>query len=209
MDAEFAGLAVDPVGFHAGHVVGDVVNLEDLMIGHLPGQGLFEAAANRMGQHLTIGEGIVGGRGHGGQVLPAFGAAEGGADQLPVRQVQAIGVKGFLKAFHVIRADLVAQAPRAAVNLNDDAIRNKPHAIGGAGIEHLCHGVHLDKMVAGAQGADLVLAPFKGPLTDTAGIGAGQTAVAFGPFQIAFGRHSAFERPAGAAYQDLSEFLGF
>ena len=65
MNAQLQVFPVDTVGFDLRHVMGDIINLKDMMIGNPAGQNLLETAADMKCQHLTVGKCIIGGRLHG------------------------------------------------------------------------------------------------------------------------------------------------
>jgi hypothetical protein len=150
------------VGFDFGHVVGDIVDLKEMVVFDPAGQNLLEAAPDVKRQHLPVGEGVVGCGLHGCQVIPALGAAGRGAHQFAVGQRQAVFSHGLLEEVDVVGANLVAEPARAAVNLGDDLAGKKPEASGGVLILDAVNHIDLDEVVARAEGAHLAPAPVPG-----------------------------------------------
>ena len=60
------------------------------------------------------------------------------------------------------------------MNLNRHLTGEKAHTLGGHFIKDLLYHINLNKVVAGAQGANLTAAALLGPLADLASIGAFQ-----------------------------------
>ena len=90
MYAHFHFTAIALVLFDFSHIVGDVVNLVDVVIFDLASQHVFKTATNVMGEHLPVGKGVISGSLHRRQIILSFRAAKGSADQLPVGQFDAV-----------------------------------------------------------------------------------------------------------------------
>jgi len=84
MDTDVHGLPLHEMLFDLGHVVGDVINLVNVIVAYFSRQSLFEAPPNVMSQHLAVGERVIGRRFHGRQVFLPVPAAQGGANQLSI-----------------------------------------------------------------------------------------------------------------------------
>jgi hypothetical protein len=194
------------MGFDLGHVVGDVVDLVEVKIGHLAGQHLLEAAADVKGQHLPVGKGVVGRRLHGGQVILPLGAAQGGADQLAVGQGQPVTAHRFLVELDIVGAHLVPQPPRAAVDLHHHLALKEPDAPRGILIHDALDDVDLDEVISGPESAHLALAPLPGARSDLGGIGSRQAAALLRALEVLWVGKAAPERPAGTVFQHVVQF---
>ncbi len=196
MDADGHAPAVDHVLLDLRHVVGDVVNLVDAVVVHLAGQGVLEALADEMGQQLAVTEGEVSRALHRRQVVLPLWAAQRGANQLAVGQLDVVLVHDALEAGHVVSAHLVAEAARAAVNLGHDLARKEAHAPGSRLVEDLIHYIDLDEVVARAQRAQLVAGALVGAGADLAGIGSGDATVLLSAVEVGLGGIALLQRPA-------------
>ena len=96
----------------------------------------------------------------------------------------------------VIGANLMAEAARATMDLNDHLAREKARLPAGSFIKELVNYIDLDKMITGAQGAHLGVASFFGPVADSTGVGTRYAALLFGVFQIGFGGKAPLQGPA-------------
>ena len=102
----------------------------------------------------------------------------------------------------VVVADLVTEAPGAAVDHDGHLADFDPQGRGHVPVEDLLDDLHLEKMVAGAQRADLVLAPLEGPFAHRLRIGPRQTPPVLHGLQVALGAVAVFHRPAGTLDKD-------
>ncbi len=207
MDTDGHAFALHLVLLDLGHVVGDVVDLVDAGILHLTAQDVVEAAADEMGQQLAIAEGKVGRALHGRQVVLPLRAAEGSADQFAVGQDDVVLVDDLLKAGHVVGADLMAKAARAAVNLGHDLAGEEAHRRRGRLVEDLIDDIDFDEVVARAQRAQLVARPLIGPGADLVRVGAVDAAVLLGALQVHLRGVAALQRPARPLAHHLVHLL--
>ena len=81
------------------------------------------ATPDMMGQHLPVGEGIVGGRVHRGEVVFCLGGGERRARQLPVGQIDPVLAGRLQHHVQVVRADLMSEATGARVDEDRDRAR--------------------------------------------------------------------------------------
>ena len=159
-------LAVDVVRFQLGHVVGNVVDHTQIEPFDPAHQHLFKRFSGLMRQRLAIGPGEIGRSSHGRNVVLAFRRIDGRADKLAVGQDDAIAVDDALELLHVIGADLVAKAPRAAVDLQHHLAGKQAKSLGNFLVENLVDHIDFREMIARAQGSKLILASFLGPSAD-------------------------------------------
>ena len=97
-------------------------------------QNLGKRATHQMRDDLPIGERAIGGGTHRAQIIsPQFGMNRG-AGELAIRDV-AIPLN--YHTLQIIRADLMAETPRSAMNAYDDIVFLQSHRFGRHGIENL------------------------------------------------------------------------
>ncbi len=193
----FSRCPLDLVSLDLAHIVSDIIDLVQVPVVHLAGQGLFESAPGVVRQHLAVGEGVVGRAAHGCQVVLSFGRIQRRADQLAVGQLDVVAPHSPLEIAHVIRADLVPEATRAAVDLQDQVALHQSHRIGGLGIEDLLDDIDFDEVIAGAQRADLGAAALLGFLAHLSRVSSIQAAVLFGPPEVCLGGVALLTLPSG------------
>jgi len=157
-------------------------------------------------EHLPVGPGVVGRTGHGRKVLPPFRGLDVGAGQLPVGQADADLVDMLHQPRQVVVAHLVPEAAGAAVDHDDHLPRLDAQGGGRVAVEDLLDDLHLEEVIAGAQGAHLVLSPFEGALADRVRVGAGQAAPVLHRIQISGGTIAVFYGPAGPLGENLLFF---
>ena len=203
MDAHSDALAAHLVLFDLGHIMGDVVDLEQVRVAHLAAQHFLEGLATLVGQHLTVRPGVVGRGLHGGQIILPLGAAHGHTDQLAIGQHDVVTAHLLLEAIDIICTDLMAEAARAAMDLHAYLAGEEAERFGGLGVEHLVDDVDLAEVVAGPQGADLVAPALLGARRALGGVGASHAAALFGAFQVRLAREAAAQRPARPLLQHL------
>ena len=128
MDVELLSLAVDLVLLDLAGVVRDVVEQRQFR----PGEELGEGLPRQMRQDLAIGQGAVDAGAHRAVVLPAHVGLDRGAGQFPVGQLHAVLGGRLDHAGGEVRGDLVAQAPRAAVDHHGDVVEGQAEGLGDA-----------------------------------------------------------------------------
>src|SRR5690606_37323237 len=104
-----------------GYIVRNVVNLVNPGLDTLPGEHVLETTADQVRQHLPVTEGKIGCCTHRCQIILPLWAAQRCADQLAVRQRNAVLMHTLLKKLDVVGTYLVPEPARPAVDLHDDA----------------------------------------------------------------------------------------
>lgn len=183
--------------------MGDIVDLPDIVSNALRLEDLLEALTDVVGQDLAVAEGEVRRTGHRLQVILPLRAIDGRAHQLLVGQLDAVFMDHPLEALEVIGADLVAEAAGAAMDLDGDLPLEEPHPLRAHRIEDLIHHIHLDEVVPGAQGAQLILPPLLGFRGRLVRIRVGHAAEFLGVLQILGPGVAVAQRPAGPLRQHL------
>ena len=84
----------------------------------------------------------------------------------------------------MISADLVAKAPRPAVNHHADLACRQPESGCDRRVEDLIHDLDLQEMITRAQAADLAQPSFQGTLTDPARVGVRQYPLVLAPVEV-------------------------
>jgi hypothetical protein len=128
--------------------------------------------ANPRGDDLPVGEGEVRRGGHGGEVALPFRRLHRRAGELAVGEVDAVARHDLHHVPNEVGGDLVAEAARAGVDLHDDLIAGQAEARGFLLVVQRLDHVDLDEVVAGADGAELVVAALLRAGGDLVGIGA-------------------------------------
>ena len=155
-----------------------------------------------MGDHLAVGPGEAGGRGHRGEVRLRLWRAEGGAGELAVGQRDPVARHGPVHRREVVGADLVAEPARPAVDEDRHLATAQPERAGRPGVVDLVHRLDLQEVVARAKRAELVGAAVAGPRRDGGRVGAGERAALLGPLEVFGPAVAAGHRPGGALAED-------
>jgi hypothetical protein len=211
VDDELHRLALDEMALELGGVVADVVD-------HREPQRLGRRAedpphhlAHLVRDHLPVGEGGVGGRRQRPEVRLPLGRAERRAGELPVPHRDPVGGHDLVEGPQVVGADLMPEAPRAAMEHHQHLARARDperarHAsvVDAVGRHHL----HFQIMVAGAQRAELVQAPRHRPGADGLRIGARKAPAALGEGEILGPAVAALDAPPGPLEHHVAKRLG-
>ena len=146
--AEAARAALHLMGLPLGVVVGDIVDEPQPELLPRAPEDARERLTNAVGHHLPVGEGVVGGRVHRGEVVFGFGGGERRARQLPVGKVDPVFSGRLQHHVQVVRADLMSEATGARVDEDGDHARLKAEDSGRRFVVHVGHHADLDKVVA-------------------------------------------------------------
>ena len=119
-----------------------------------------------------------------------------GAGELPVRQMQIVTAHGFVQLRNVIGTNLMAQTSRTRVNQNNDSIFREVILSRCFFIKNFIDVLHLDKVIARAQCAELRLAALFCAGTDGVSIRAGQAAAFLGVIEVGFRSHVVLDGPS-------------
>ncbi len=197
VDADLHLFAVHHVLLDLGDVVGHVVNQFQPQVPGAELEDLLEGLPHPVGDQLPVGKGEIGRRRHGPQVLLRLRRGERGAAELPVRQFDAVLGRGLEHHLDVVVAHLVAQTPGTGMDDGRHLILEEPQGRGQLLIENLQDVAHFDEVVAGAERAQLVLAPVHGELADPLRVGPVNLAVGLDVVQVLLTAEAVFHRPAG------------
>ena len=184
--------------FNLCHVVGDVINLVEVVRPHLARQHFLKGAPDVVCQRLAVGKGKVRRAGHRAEILLSFLGLKGRAYQFAVGKLDAIVVHRLLKARDIVLADLVAKAARAAVDLHHRLAGEQTEALGRGLVVNRGDGIHLNEVIAGAQRADLAASTFPRLVRNVFGIGPGHRAELLCVLQVLVARQAAMSSPARA-----------
>src|SRR5574341_2521681 len=127
MHADLDALALDLMCLDLPHGMGDVVHLEQMPVLYLTSQDFLKGLTGIVRQHLPVGKGIIGSAAHGSHVTLPFRRVERSTYQLAVGQFDAVLVDRLLKFIHIVGANLMAKAPRAAMDLHRQLPLYEPH----------------------------------------------------------------------------------
>ncbi len=206
MDAKHACFAVDLVGLHLRDVVGHIVNQAHAQLLRRQLENFHERLPRQVQQELAIGPGIVRGRTHGAQIPLAFVGVHRRADELAVGQLDAVLGRRMAQVFERVFANLVAEAARAGVNKDRYGAQLQPEHLGRVRIHDFVDYLYLEKMIAAAERADLVVAAFIGVVGDEIGPRAFQLAAGFGALDVLVGAVAAFHHVWRAFDDQLYHF---
>ncbi len=114
---------------------------------------------------------------------------------------------GSVHGRHVVRAHLVAEAPRAAVDHHRDlaGVQSKDRC--SSCVEQPIDHLHLEEMIPGSKGSQLVGAPSPRPLRKLARVRTGQAAALLGGEQIVRRAVPDGNSPLGAPQQHMTELV--
>lgn len=200
-------VAVHVVALLLGDVVRHVVH-------HVHAHGLrgvaqdpLERLPDPVGDHLPVGPGVVRAAAHGAVVVVAQVRVQGRAGQLPVGKADSVPLDVALHLLEVVRRDLVAAAPRSAVDGDRD--RPLPQAEGSRRpfVEDVLDHVELEEVVAGAEGAQLREAPLPRLVADLGRVGLRHAAVLLRRIQVLLPAVSVLHGPLRAVEEDLVQLL--
>ena len=204
VDDEALLAPTDEVTLDLGHVVADVV---DLIHALGPAEDPGEDLPHPVGDHLTVGKGVIDGGAHGPVVALAYRRSERSVDQLAVGKVA--GSRGIAHQLDVIGRHLVAEPPAAAVD-HDQDLPKSPDAEGPGRlrVEDLLDLLDLEEVVAAPQRPELGDAPLEGPVGDAVGRRVLHPAVFLCAVEVIAGPVAVGDRPLRPLDQDLLEDAG-
>ncbi len=205
--AQAHGAAAHGVLLDLGDVVAHVIEHFQVRGRQLAGQHALERPPHEVRDDLAVGPGIVGGARHGGQVLPPLGRVQRRAHQLPVGQGDAVLGRGLLHQPHIVAAHLVAKATRPAVDPDGDAPRHQAKGAGYPRVVHLDDLIHLEKVVARPEGAELVAPALLRPRAHGRGVGLRHAPPVLGVLHIARRALAGAHGPFGALLQHAAQII--
>ena len=112
------------------------------------------------------------------------GRPEVGTGELAIGQVNAQLANLAHHLGQEIVAHLVPESPGTGVDEDGDLPHLQPEGPGHRCVVYLLHHPHLQEVIAGAQGAQLFLAPLEGPVADHLGVSPGQASAVLGVLQV-------------------------
>src|SRR5688500_6331992 len=137
MDTDLDLSTLNLVCLELSHVMSNVVDLVQMPAARFGSECLLKCAARGVSQQLSVRKGEVCRGAHRSHICLAFGGVHRRADELPVRQVDAVFVDRVLEGLDIVSADLVSEPARAAVDLHDQTALEESHRIGGLFIKYL------------------------------------------------------------------------
>ncbi len=207
VDAHQPAPAAHLVLFELGEIVGHVVYERHEVVAGRRAEGGGERLPGGVGEHVTVRPCEVGRSRHRPQVALPLRRVDRDTGELPVRHLDAVRSHGALHRVQLVGAGLVAEAPAAAVD------HHAHHALGEAErlrrrrifdtLDHL----HLEKVVAGPERAELPRPPRQGLLTHRLRPRARRRSPLFAAVQVARRPVAAVEsrrRPSGQHILDES-----
>ena len=181
-------LPLDRQGLDLRDVVADVVEQPHPELPRPHPECSLEGLTGPVHQHLPVRPGVIRRAGHRRKVIPAAGGVQPRAGELPVGQIDS----GFAGMFHHpgqrLVADLVAEAPGAAVDHYADLPFFEAVGRGNGCVEDLLDRLDLEKMVPRSERSELVPSPLQRPVADILRIGPRHDPAVLGRLQI--GRRS-------------------
>ncbi len=176
MNAELPLLPVDLVALELSDVVADVVDRAQAMFTRRVPEHLLEHAAHLVRHELPVGERVVRRSGHRAEVLPPLRRVERRAAELPVGERDAVARRRGDHRTHRLVAHLVAKPPRTRVDRHDHPALDEPERRRGGGVVDGVDRLHLEEVVARAEGAELAPAALERALRNGRGVGVRQAA---------------------------------
>jgi hypothetical protein len=105
----------------------------------------------------------------------------------------------------VVRADLVPEAARAAVDHHADLITTEAERCRCAIVVHVLDELNLEEVVARPEASDLTESPRERAVAHVRRIGVAHRTPVFAQLEVAFHAVSSFDRVPGSAQQDLPQ----
>src|SRR5665647_2940163 len=169
-------------------VVRDVVD-ERHLAGREP-EPLPQEFTDRMRDRLSVRPGVIRSGPHGPDVVPSFGTPDRSAGKLAVGEGKPVALRSGLESLDVVRADLVAEAARAAVDHHRDRPGLDPERSCSGRIVDLVHYLELEEVVSGPERSRLGHAPRERLLGDLRGVGLLHPPAPLAPLEVAFNPES-------------------
>ena len=207
MDDEAPPRAVDLVLLFLGDVVGDVVHDAHAELAGGEAQAPLEDLARPVREHLTVGEGEVGGGAHRAEVGARLVGVDGRTGQLPIGHADAVASERLAGRVEIVGADLVAEPARSRVDHDGHlALAEAERARRRPVVDHLDR-LHLEEVIPRAERAELTPAALAGVRRHVVGHRAIQPAAGLDVLQIVRVAIPRAHRPGGAALEDSVERL--
>jgi hypothetical protein len=108
VNADLHAPSPDFVLLQLRHVVGDVIDLVEVVVANPSSQHFLEAPSYKAGEDLPVGKSEIGGRRHGTEVSLAFGRVEWSANKFAVGQFDAVLPHDLLKLADKVFAHMVS-----------------------------------------------------------------------------------------------------
>ena len=207
VDAEADLLSLHGEGLDLGDVVADVVEEPHPQLPGTHPQRLLEDLPRPVHEDLAVGPGVVGRAGHRREIVPPPGGRQPGAGELAVGQGNPDLVDVFDHPGQVIVADLIAQAPGAAVDQDADLARRQAEGRGGRRVEDLLDDLDLEEVVSRPERPELVLPPLQRPVAHRLRIGARHHPAVLRRLQVGRRAVALPDRPGRPLGEDLPLFL--
>ena len=201
-------LAVHDVALDLGRVVADVVDDGEPERARVLAEDARKDLAHAMRDHLPVGERAVGGSGHGAEVRLAVLRPKRRAGELPVPDGNAVARHHLIEAPDIVGRDLMAEAPRSAMEHHTHLPRRAdPERPGRHRIVDALGPYHLDLevVVARAQRPELVHAARHRAGAHLRGIGPRQAAAPFHVVEVLGPAITLGHTPARAGDHHLGE----
>jgi hypothetical protein len=175
MDEEASGRPVQDMLLDFAGVMRDVVEQREGVLR----QNICEHLPDEMRDDLTVGKRAVDPCAHRAEIiLPHFRIDRGGR-QFTIRQFDVVPRRAHGHAFEKLRADLMPESARAAMDAHDEIAFAEAENCRRLRIEHGHDLLHFEVVVPGAERAHLILLPLLGVIRDIPRLGAGHAAVLF------------------------------
>ena len=164
-------------------------------------QNVPENAAGKVGEDLPVGERAVDARTHRAEIAASQLRIDRRASELAVRQGQSAGSCIQRHLLEKLRADLMAESTRAAVDADHHLPWFQVEGVRGAAIEDLLHLLHLEIVIARTQRAHFVALAAFGLLRNLRRVSAGHAAMLLDALQVFLLSPAALDGPLGPTPQ--------
>ena len=157
-----------------------------------------EDAADVMAENLAIGERAIDRRPHRAEVALTDLRIDRRAGEFAIGKVNTGLLRSHDHLFQKLGSDLMAEAPRAAVNGHDNAVLYEPEGICDHRIKNLGHRLDLEIVIARAKRSHFPALAFLGAVRHEIRPGTDHSPLFLDPFKVAHFSPAARNCPMGA-----------
>ena len=162
-------------------------------------EDLRNCIAREVGDDFAVCQCAIDAGTHGTEILLAGGRLDRGAGKLPVGQMKSMRLRLLDHALEELGTNLVTEPARTAMDADLDVVHADPEGTCSLLVVDPCHALHLEVVVARAEGSHFVLLAALGKVRHGIRPGALHAAMLLDAFEILHLSIALFDRPARTA----------